>query len=190
MRQRRVDVESFARDLAPLDLRQRIDGAHVVEAVGELDEDDANVLRHRQEHLADVLGLDLLLGAEGDPAQLGDAVDEPCHLRPELRAQLLGGERRVLDGVVEKGGHDGRRVQLQLGQDGRHLERMVDVVLTRQALLAGMRGGRTLVRLGDQLLVGWGQVLRDPEQLGDAHLELVDGVYPPFPRPNSNRAET
>ena len=49
---------------------------HVVEAVGELDEDDADVLRHRQEHLPDVLGL-LLLERDGRVlAELRDAVDE------------------------------------------------------------------------------------------------------------------
>ena len=55
--ERRVDVQRLAaRSLLPLG-RQVLERAHVVEAVGELDEDDADVLGHRQEHLAEVLRL-------------------------------------------------------------------------------------------------------------------------------------
>src|SRR5256885_1059801 len=60
--ERRVDVESLLRD-AVLRLGLHVlEGPHVVGPVGELDEDDANVLRHRDQHLAEVLGLLLLLG--------------------------------------------------------------------------------------------------------------------------------
>src|SRR3712207_7181283 len=46
---------------APALLRLEVlERAHVVEPVGELDEDDAHVVDHRQKHLADVLGLLLL----------------------------------------------------------------------------------------------------------------------------------
>ena len=62
--ERRVDLEGLARDPELLLRREGGEGAHVVQAVGELDEDDADVLGHRQEHLPDVLGL-LLLVATG-----------------------------------------------------------------------------------------------------------------------------
>ena len=73
---RRVDVERLARDGAPARRRHRIDGAHVVRAVGELDQDDAQVAHHREQHLAEALGLRLLAALELDLVELGDGVDE------------------------------------------------------------------------------------------------------------------
>ena len=57
----RVDVHGLARDAAPLLGADRAEGAHVVQPVGELDQDDADILDHRQHHLAEVFRL--LLGA-------------------------------------------------------------------------------------------------------------------------------
>ena len=64
--ERRVDLHRLAGDALLLLRRQAVQRAHVVEPVGELDEDDPDVLGHRQQHLADVLGLLLLVavGAE------------------------------------------------------------------------------------------------------------------------------
>ena len=60
-----------------------LERAHVVQAVGELDEQDADVARHRDDHLADVLGLRQLAGAELDLVELGQAVDDPGDLVAE-----------------------------------------------------------------------------------------------------------
>ena len=89
MRERRVDLERLARLLDLLLLRQRLERAHVVEAVGELDQDDPDVGGHRDHHLAVVLGLVLVAALEGDPGELGDAVDERGDLVAELLAHLL-----------------------------------------------------------------------------------------------------
>ena len=58
---RRVDLEGLAGDPAPLRRAHRIEGAHVVQAVGELDQDHPQIARHRQQHLAEILGLRLFL---------------------------------------------------------------------------------------------------------------------------------
>jgi len=50
--------------------------AHVVKPVGELDQDDAHVARHGEQHLAEVLGLRVLGALELDAVELGDAVDQ------------------------------------------------------------------------------------------------------------------
>ena len=89
VRERRVDLERLLR-LAHLRLLALVlDRAHVVEPVGELDQDDAHVLRHRDDHLAVVLGLRLLAGLEARPGQLRDALDELRDLVAELGADLL-----------------------------------------------------------------------------------------------------
>jgi hypothetical protein len=51
VRERRVDLERLLRLLHLLLLAQVLDRAHVVQPVGELDQDDADVLRHRHDHL-------------------------------------------------------------------------------------------------------------------------------------------
>ncbi len=165
VRKRRVDVQRLARDLAALDLGQGVEGAHVVKTVGELDEDDAEVLRHRHHHLADVLGLLLLVGPDGDAAQLGHALDQVRHLRTELLLDLVGGEGGVLHGVVEQRRGERLSVELEVGEDGGDLERVVDVVLPRQAPLAAVGRGGSLVRLADELAILGLEMVCDPEQL-------------------------
>ena len=122
--ERRVDLEGLARDPELLLRRQAGERPHVVEAVGELDQDDADVLRHRQEHLPDVLGL-LLLERDGRVlAELGHAVDELGDLRAEplldVRQRVLG----VLGDVVEERGLDRDRVDVELGEDLGRCDRM------------------------------------------------------------------
>ncbi len=59
-----------------------------MQPVGELDEDDADVLGHRDEHLAQVLALLLGQRLELDLAELGHPVDEIGHLVAEPLADL------------------------------------------------------------------------------------------------------
>ena len=134
--------------------RQRAERAHVVEPVGQLDEDDADVLGHGQEHLADVLGLLLLVGQGAELAQLGDAVDEAGHVGPEAFLDVAERVLGVLGDVVQEGGRDRDRVQAQLGQDLGHRQRVGDVGLAADAVLA-------LVRLH-----GEGEGGRDRRQVG------------------------
>ncbi len=163
--QRGVDVQRLVRDLPALDLRERVERAHVVEAVGKLDEDDPEVLRHGDHHLPDVLGLLLLVGTQSDPAELRDPVNEPSNLGPELALDLLRGEGGVLHGVVQQRGRDRLGVKLQVGQDGGDLERVIHVLLAGQAVLArvGVRGA--LVRLSDHLLILRIEVVGNSEKL-------------------------
>ena len=102
-----------------------------MEAVGELDEDDAHVLRHRDDHLPVVLGLGLLAALERDPRQLRDAFDELRDLVAERAANLLEIGARVLDHVVQERGGDRVPVEMQLGADACDPERMVDELPAR-----------------------------------------------------------
>ena len=120
-------------------LAQVLDRAHVVEAVGELDQDHAHVLRHRDDHLAVVLGLGLLAALELDPRQLRDALDELRDLVAELGADLLDVGVGVLDDVVQERGGDRLLVEVELGADLRDAPRVVDEVLAGAALLALVR---------------------------------------------------
>ena len=54
---RRVNVHRFLRDASPLVRTQEFKRAHVMQAIGELDKDDAHVVNHRQQHLANIFRL-------------------------------------------------------------------------------------------------------------------------------------
>ena len=94
VRERRVDLERLLRLLHLLLLAEVLDRAHVVEPVGELDQDDPDVLGHRHDHLPVVLGLRLLAARELDPRQLRDALDELGDLGAELGARARRGPSR------------------------------------------------------------------------------------------------
>ena len=102
-------------------------GAHVVEPVGDLDEDHPDILAHSQEHLAQVLHLLLLHGAVLHPRQLGDPVHNVGDGGAKALGDVLVGAVGVLNAVVEEGRHDGLAVQAHLRHDLGHLEGVGDV---------------------------------------------------------------
>src|SRR5262249_31984187 len=55
VRERRVYVERLASDPLLRLFAHELERSHVVDAIAELDEKDADVLRHRDDHLAEVL---------------------------------------------------------------------------------------------------------------------------------------
>ena len=140
---RRVDIQRLARDAAAFLGPHDAQRAHVVQAVGQLDQDDADVARHGQQHLAEVFRLRLGLGLELDLRQLADPVDQFGDVFAELGRDVLLGRGRVLDDVVQDGRDNGFRIELQLGEDARHRNRVIDIGLAGQAVL-------TLVRLGTE----------------------------------------
>ena len=129
MRQRREDVHRLAGHPLAAGRGQRRHRAHVVEAVGELDEDDADVLGHGHEHLADVLGLGLLRRGHGDLVELGDPRDQPGDVGTEVPLQVGRGDVGVLDDVMEDCRGQGLTVEAQPGEDVGHLQRVLDVLL-------------------------------------------------------------
>ncbi len=138
LRQRRVDLHGLAGDALLLVRRQPVQRAHVVQAVGELDEDDPDVLGHRQQHLADVLGLLLLVAVGAEARQLRDPVDELGDLRPEAFLDVGQAVLGVLGDVVQQRGLDRDRVDAELGHDLGRGDGVRDVRLARGTALAGV----------------------------------------------------
>ena len=130
-----VDVEGFLCDLDAPGVGESVEGTHVMEAVSEFDEDDADVLRHGDEHLAKALGLAAALGDEGlraagERVELGEfrnAVDEFGYVVAEERTELVGGDATVLDDIVEERSGDGGAVEVELREVLRGGERVLDV---------------------------------------------------------------
>ena len=125
--------------------------AHVVHAVRELDHDDADVAHHGEQHLAKALRLRFLAVLELDLIEFADAVDEFGDDLAEDRGDFRLRGRRVLDHVVQDGGDQGVGVEPEIGEDVGDRDRMSDVRLARDALLAVMPFGAELVRFAHAL---------------------------------------
>ncbi len=155
---RRVDVARFLRDLDPPLLGQVVQRPHVVQAIGELDEDDADVVDHRQQHLAEVLRLPLLARRERDGADLGHPFDDVRDVGAEELGDALDRGQGVLDDVVQEAGGDGDGVELHVGEEIGDGERVDEVGLPGMADLALVLEGREHVGPPEQLDVGVGGV--------------------------------
>ena len=171
--ERRIDIHRLARDaLAFLGLRDEADRAHVVQAVGELDQQHADIGRHRQQQLAEILRL---LGAVGlgllfQTRKLGDAVDEARDLGPEHALDLVDRGQRILDRVVQQRRHDRRGVELESRQDARDFQRVRKIRIARGAHLRAMHLHREDIGAVDQIFVGVGIVGFDAlDQFESAH---------------------
>jgi hypothetical protein len=170
VRQRRVDLERLARLRHLLLLGQRAERAHVVQAIGQLDQDHPDVGGHRDHHLAVVLRLPLVATLEGHPGQLGHAVDELGDLLAELDPDLLQAGARVLDRVVEQRRAERLRVEAHPGADLGDPDRVGDELVARAAQLVGVTLASEVEGVGDRVAVDCGrrvELLDHGEEVGE-----------------------
>ena len=143
--QRGVDLHGLARDAELLLPRQRLQGAHVVEPIGEFDDHDPHVARHGHEHLAEVLRLFLqfarsLAGVgQTEVAQLRDTFDQVGDLGAEDFGERGVRDAAILDHVVEQRRLEGRHVELQIGHGDRRGQGMLNVGRPGDALVVPVR---------------------------------------------------
>ena len=131
VRERRVDVQRFARDGLLLLRLQVLERAHVVQAISQLDEDDAHIAHHGQQHLAHAFGLAVFLVGELYLVELGDALDDMRHLLAKHAGDVGGGDRCVFDRVMQQAGGDRCGVELHLREHDGDLKRVEHVGLAR-----------------------------------------------------------
>ena len=90
--ERGVDIHRLLGDAAALVLaRDVVERAHVVQPVGELDEQHADVVAQREQELAQILRGALIFRLRLDLAELGHPVDQPRDIGAEQFLDLLGG---------------------------------------------------------------------------------------------------
>ena len=156
-----VDIDGFLGDAAALLGTQHFQRAHVVQTVGQFDEDDANVFRHRQRHLLEVLGLHFGLGAEIQFVEFADAIDQVGHRLAELAGDGLTREAGVFNGVVQHGGHQALMVHVHFLQDAGYGQRVRYVGFAAAAGLAVVGLRRVVVGAPDQVDLGRLEVGRE-----------------------------
>ena len=133
-----VNFQRFRRDAAPLGARHVGQRAHVVRAVGQLDQNDAHVARHRQEHFSERLGLVFFAGVELQLVELGQSIDHFGHRCTEALDQIGLGDSAVFHRVVQQCGTQRLGIQLPAGAQPRHRDGVGDVGLAAAAHLAQM----------------------------------------------------
>jgi hypothetical protein len=156
--QRRIDIHRFFGDAGALLRRHMLERTHVVQPVGELDQEHPHVIGNREQKLAQVLGL---LGALGDKIELldlGQPVDETPDILAEQLLDFRPRGRSVLDRIVQQADRDGGFIEPHVGQDGGDFERVGDIgVAARTRLLAMLLHGVD-ISLVQQSLVDIGLV--------------------------------
>ncbi|BBM05322.1 hypothetical protein HAALTHF_10610n [Vreelandella aquamarina] len=107
-----------------------------MQPVGQLDDDDADIPRHRQHHLLEILRLGNGLVFEGDLRQLGDAIYQLSHRLAKLRRQSFFRDAGVFNHIMQHGGHQALMVHVHVSENISDRQRMGDVRLARAAALA------------------------------------------------------
>jgi hypothetical protein len=139
-----VDLLGLAGDAATLVGPHVVEGPHVVQTVGQLDEDHPQIAGHRHQHLAEVFGLGFFVGLELDLVELGDPIHQ-LGRGAEALGDLGLGDVGVLHHVVQEGGAQGLGVQVPAGEDLGDGDRMGDVGFAALAQLPGVGVGREVV---------------------------------------------
>ena len=109
-----------------------------MQPVGDLDEDDPDVLRHGHEHLAQIFHLLLFHRGILHARQLRDALHQLRDRLTEAAGDLFKAGVGVLQAIMQQRGGDGVGVQPDLRHDLRHGERVDDIRLAGFAKLIFM----------------------------------------------------
>ena len=175
--ERRVDVERFLSRAAPRLGRPICESAHIVQPVGELDQQHPHIVGDGEQELAQILRLLRLLGDEVELFQLGQPLDQMADLAAEKPVDLGTGRVGILDRVVQERRGDGRVVELKVGEDGGDLERVREIGIAGRALLLAMSPHGIDIGAVEQVFVGAGIVLLDPvDQLVLPHHPRLAGL--------------
>ena len=151
-----VDLQGLGGDTGLLLGGQGVQGADVVEAVGQLDQEHPHVASHGDDHLADRGSLRLLEVREPDPVEHGHAVDEVGHGVAEAGPHLVERQVGVLQGVVEQSRRHRPGIEAVPGEDAGHGQRVGDVGVAGAAQLPRMRSRRGDVGADQQIgISGW-----------------------------------
>ena len=114
----------------------------------------AQILRHREQHLAEALGLRFCRAVESQVIDLADAVDEQSDVFAKARLDLRERARRVLDDVMQQRRFDRACVEMQARENLGDGYRVSDIRLAAAPLLSFVRLCAELVRFADARDVG------------------------------------
>ena len=129
-----------------------------MQTVCQLDQDDADILRHGEKHFAQISRLHLLLYLGPVPVisgelqffQLGHAVDQTRDISAELLFDLLACQDCVLHHIMQKSGGNGFLIQFEVRQNRGDIQRVNDIWLPGFTQLPFMSIAGHLISFFDQ----------------------------------------
>ena len=137
--ERRIDFKRLFGGAAASLRRHVLERAHIVQPVGELDQKHAHVIGDRQQQFAEIFRLLGLFGDEVEFFELGQPLDQPADVVTEQAVDFGTRGLGILNGVVQEGRRDGRVVELEVGENGRDLDRMGEIRIAGCAPLLTVR---------------------------------------------------
>jgi hypothetical protein len=93
--QRRIDVQRLFGNFLTFSFRQMLQRSHVMEPIRQLDDHNADIIRHRQHHFAEVFSLLFFGTLKGNLPDLGDTIDQMHHFLAELPLELIRCRNRI-----------------------------------------------------------------------------------------------
>ncbi len=136
--------------------------AHIVQAVRQLHQKDADIRDDGEQKLAQIFRLGCLLDHKVKLFELGEAGDQLRDVMTEQTFDLLAGYARILDHIMKQGSDDGRGVDLQIRQDGGDFERVCEIGIAGRARLIAMRLHGVDIGLVQDVFIDIGIVARHP----------------------------
>ena len=130
-----VDFEGFAGNAAALVRLQHAQGAHVVQAVGQLYQNDPDILGHGQSHFLEVFRLLLGAGLKFNTGQLGHTIHQLRHGGAELIGEGFLGDGGIFNHIVQHGRHQALMVHVHVGENGGNRQGVGNVGLAAAAAL-------------------------------------------------------
>ena len=131
-----------------------------MQAVCELDQNDAHVARHRQQHFAKILRLCRLVAFKFDLVEFGQTVNQLTYRRAKSGRNIGNRDAGVFNHIVQQGRDQRLGIKLPGGTNAGNRERVGDVLLTAGAHLPLMCVVAVSVSSGDALNIGGLEVTR------------------------------
>ena len=145
-----IDVESFLRRAMLLPCGHCGNGPHVVKSISELDDEDAEILRHRHEHFANCGCLLCFFAIELDAIEFCDAVNNSSDVLTEFFLDIDQRCASVFHRIVQKRCSNCDVIKAKFGTDLGNCNRVRDIGLARFTGLTFVRSRRPVIGTRDQ----------------------------------------
>ena len=122
-----------------------------MQAVCQLDDDDADIFGHREEHFAEILKLLVLLVLVVELGELRHAIDQEGDFFAKEHFEIFQRIAGILDDIMQERCHDAFLIHFQLRKNVGHRDGMDDVWLARLPGLSRMRFFCQLVGFFDEV---------------------------------------
>ena len=115
-----------------------IDRPHVVRPVSQFNEQNTDILAHRQQQFAKVFRL-FVIRLHFKTGEFRHAIDKAGDFGTKFAPDLIKRDIRILDHIMQQCRDDRGFVEMHVSKDLRHLKRVGEVGITRRSNLTVMR---------------------------------------------------